>query len=1367
MTRRTEGDSRTADDNGARMRSGSRSPQGTPISITSLLPNLLASGGGEGQVTRRSYGVGDSHPALTPLNDTSRVGGIDVLASASARSGSPTYAAAARAGVASASVGPHSTAGLIAAGSGNTSRGRDVSTDVATMSDAAVMALVARAEALAGIASVTVVSSGVPSPSEDVQNLQGVVFSPAVESPLPSPGLSAPVVASTRQPTAVIPGPTSVLSGEVASSSREAEEMFSSTQTPVDARALLLDVNFDKGEDDCHFSDDNASDCDEHDMTDAAYAEYRRVNPGPIRPLYAKEFGPGSNAWETMTRRQRRLYHQRKAPTRPSGDSLHTGDGRPHDLGPPGGGPTDPIPALDSGGESDSTPNSDVTPNSLPTTLEEDVRLEPPVVRPHLAASDAKFTTSVEYVDDVLHFGHPAAVRGALQEIDDLEEAKIRSSDTCDRHPEAQLSVDNEDDSEDSDTTVGRMLQTIRRQERAGLGPDSGDVNATTDRDGPADPFSGPLVPPPPTGYEFLLHQLGILTVNSDGLRVLSDSGIARYQDFVARDNTVREGGSTVTMESAQTPFPLPLDTFPASASVVGTTTLSAEGGVSPVSGGASELPKEVTFVGKSPMVPDETGSIQYIDNAFLEHCAQKRREADAIRRSQEEDRARVSPPRGIFEGVPLPLNPYGATEVKEVQNYDDFATVGFEAFVGVNTANQVVRDSNKQDGDMFAHLQPGQGSSSSDSRHLHPPGRSAPDRAYTPRDNRPVRSSRTSIADPSKLGKPRPQDQVYAAALAASSPRVTGAGVFLDPGVNSAPPSSSVRAGDPPAVQGPYSIPPPEQHSDFKGGLPHVSGPPLTERQRVRHLDIPLPSRATFTHADIARASGVLSAEEIDQQQDIWRAACFQAADRGWDGVGSGPPEILGPSSVMEWELQALYVRSVYAEAQASSDARRLAVLGINPDGTRASVSASTPGSRQSRGGSQGGAPGGWGFGHHGTGPPPPPPPPGSSSISVPPPSYGGAGGHFPSGGGPPPPPPPYGVNVTPDMRAPPSVWQRSTAGKLVSELSRLEAFSGDDADWLAFKEDVFRVAGVNDLEQVLDPDYYQSVEFDARDNKLMYFLLQKAVSGSLTAHAHFKKARLLDGNGAYFELLNAYTMAAPAKAMLLLQELNLFRMEPGERLSVFGARLLKLFEDISLLEGDHAIHFKDTQKLNYLLSAIRHEPDLKETYVFIEQSQSRGTITFEEALTALTRRCESLRADQALAEGAGGRRQGYIATATPVMAVAATITPEDCDSLSKADLVALITTRNKRHQLGDTKRASTVAEGTACLVKDCMTLCLMPICPIHYAEMVCGKTPRLPLKRSWGVATYEASTRKTIFPAAVPVAETKRVRTQRPKKN
>jgi hypothetical protein len=52
-------------------------------------------------------------------------------------------------------------------------------------------------------------------------------------------------------------------------------------------------------------------------------------------------------------------------------------------------------------------------------------------------ARDAQISATVECVDDVLHFGHPASVKGSLREIDDLEEARIRSSDASDRHPKA------------------------------------------------------------------------------------------------------------------------------------------------------------------------------------------------------------------------------------------------------------------------------------------------------------------------------------------------------------------------------------------------------------------------------------------------------------------------------------------------------------------------------------------------------------------------------------------------------------------------------------------------------------------------------------------------------------------------------------------------------------------------------------------------------------------------------------------------------------------------------------------------------------------------------------------------------------------
>ena len=94
----------------------------------------------------------------------------------------------------------------------------------------------------------------------------------------------------------------------MASSSGEAPHLFASSQTPVEVQDVLGDEDHDD-----EFSADNASDESEHDLTDAEVAEYRRRFPGPTRDLFASEFGPESANWSTMTRKQRRLYHQRKA----------------------------------------------------------------------------------------------------------------------------------------------------------------------------------------------------------------------------------------------------------------------------------------------------------------------------------------------------------------------------------------------------------------------------------------------------------------------------------------------------------------------------------------------------------------------------------------------------------------------------------------------------------------------------------------------------------------------------------------------------------------------------------------------------------------------------------------------------------------------------------------------------------------------------------------------------------------------------------------------------------------------------------------------------------------------------------------------
>ena len=338
------------------------------------------------------------------------------------------------------------------------------------------------------------------------------------------------------------------------------------------------------------------------------------------------------------------------------------------------------------------------------------------------------------------------------------------------------------------------------------------------------------------------------------------------------------------------------------------------------------------------------------------------------------------------------------------------------------------------------------------------------------------------------------------------------------------------------------------------------------------------------------------------------------------------------------------------------------------------------------------------------------------------------------------------------------------SLGAKLVGELSKLDTFSDKPADWLEFKDAIFRVAGVNDLEHVLDPGYYQDPRFNTRDNKLMYFLLQRAVTGTVDAIMHFRKAPSMDGHAAYFELYNAYTLAAPAQAAILLQSLTLFRMKPGERLSAFCSRLVKLFDDLDRLPGEYRMTHNPTQRLGYLLTAIRHEADLKETYVYIEQAMTRGDMTFELAVRALEKRCETVQAARALEDGAGGRRQGFVAVHDDDDADSGAAVHNDGNVDSGT---ALFSSANKRHNGGNATSSIDDKDGTACLVKDCATLCVMPLCAIHYAEMVCGKSPRLTLKRNWGEATYDAQSRQTIFPAAVPDDFRKRVKgsTKRPR--
>ena len=94
-----------------------------------------------------------------------------------------------------------------------------------------------------------------------------------------------------------------------------------------------------------------------------------------------------------------------------------------------------------------------------------------------------------------------------------------------------------------------------------------------------------------------------------------------------------------------------------------------------------------------------------------------------------------------------------------------------------------------------------------------------------------------------------------------------------------------------------------------------------------------------------------------------------------------------------------------------------------------------------------------------------------------------------------------------------------------------------------------------------------------------------------------------------------------------MLLQKLQSMRLEEGESLTLFGIRLAHLYSELEGLEGDHAMHFTETQKLSRLLSMLRQEPHLKASYVYLQGEMTRGTMTFALAMQTLQLHSESQR--------------------------------------------------------------------------------------------------------------------------------------------
>jgi hypothetical protein len=314
-----------------------------------------------------------------------------------------------------------------------------------------------------------------------------------------------------------------------------------------------------------------------------------------------------------------------------------------------------------------------------------------------------------------------------------------------------------------------------------------------------------------------------------------------------------------------------------------------------------------------------------------------------------------------------------------------------------------------------------------------------------------------------------------------------------------------------------------------------------------------------------------------------------------------------------------------------------------------------------------------------------------------------------------------------------------RPTAPDRLRSTFKCPKFLGEVRHWKVWNQGFVRFLSINMLDYVIEEGFAHLVltVSQQEDNKLVYYILEDAVAGSTTAAKYVRRAALWNGHEAYHLLYTGFALSGPANAAILLAELSNFRFKTDETPSEVMLRLQELFDDLESLPGNAAVAFNSTQKINYLLSAIRPERALAPVYAQIQTAQVRGQITFEQACDELHYRDEAMRADDLLkATHLPTKIRGLAATADPPTTTPAVTTP------------ALITTADKRQN----KVAVSPKPQVACLVKGCdaFTSARFRLCKTCYHECIAGKTPTLLLK-SGEKATFDPTTQRINFPPSV----------------
>ena len=315
------------------------------------------------------------------------------------------------------------------------------------------------------------------------------------------------------------------------------------------------------------------------------------------------------------------------------------------------------------------------------------------------------------------------------------------------------------------------------------------------------------------------------------------------------------------------------------------------------------------------------------------------------------------------------------------------------------------------------------------------------------------------------------------------------------------------------------------------------------------------------------------------------------------------------------------------------------------------------------------------------------------------------------------------------------------------IKQTFKCPRFSGNAKDWKAWNKGFLRFLSIWDLEHVLDPSFFDELPLSSQkvsDNKLVYYVLEDATQLSPLAASYVRQSPVQNGFEAYYTLHDGFVFAAATSSTLLLNELANFRFKSDETPTALIMRLEELLQDLEMLPNGAAVLFNDTQRIGYLLGALRHEPEWATVASSITSSQIKGDATFRQACDELRFRCEAERAYDIIDKELKSKRK------VPVLG--AKIEEELDEDAVESITKALVSSVAKRLNKNDDAKKREDKRKFTCLAMGCTTKTAFPLCGLHYHSMVSGKTSNLELGSGMGMAAYNVTTKLIDYPNTVP---------------